>query len=898
MRLERRVGIEAGSVLAIFGAMAAVGVAFWLLPASVHIVSWTRRAERVAVFVPQYMLTRILVAAVAVAVGLTALSHRRRDGVARLATVLAPLNLLWLWTLPFLPWLGDRLPLLLVLAGPIRWGIAALALGGLATRAVRGRMCTWLTTAPGRRTVFVLSLALYLTFGLRSLGTVGLGGDEPHYLVISHSLLADHDLQIENNHTRGDYRAFFGGTLRPDYLQRGLNEAIYSIHAPGLSALLLPGYAVAGAKGAVMTAALIAALAATAVFGLGVQLAGMGGGWIIWAFVCLTVPFVPHAWALYPEIAGAAIVAWSLLWWAANDGDEGRVRWFWRGLGLSVLPWLHTKFSVLLAGFVVMFVWKLRARWRSALAMLTPVAIVGVTWLGFFYLVYGSLDPQAPYGGYTAQFIRFSNMPRSVLGMLFDQKFGLLVYAPIYAFIAVGLWIGRRQPALVVPGALAVVYALSSARLYMWWGGASAPARFLVPVLPLLVPALAQAVVRARRTWWTAGLAVCALLSLAIATVGVLDARELLLFSSPHGFARMVQLVQGSAPLMSALPTFTEENWLVPLSSLLPWCVAAGVAVAVARLCARFGSDRVWVAPGGVTAFLIGGALFASSFSPDVRAESSRRGTQALLQAFDPIRARAFDYAQLTRLTPAAWLSRATLTVDHRPGDAVDRQGRVTDALALPAGRYVARVWFDGGRPRAGAIEAIAPGGSALTRIDGPLPNPSELDLDLPVAAPTLWVRATDPESARGVRRVELSPREVFAHDRQAAIARVVEPLAARLGAYVAYVDHNTFPEGGVFWTRGTERGAIVVVPAGSPALELTLHVGPTATGVSLWIGDQRQELTLQAEETRTVRVPLQAGRRILPIAVQAHRSFVPAQVDTRSTDMRQLGCQVRIGLE
>lgn len=30
-------------------------------------------------------------------------------------------------------------------------------------------------------------------------------GDEPHYLIITQSLLKDRDLQIENNHARGDY---------------------------------------------------------------------------------------------------------------------------------------------------------------------------------------------------------------------------------------------------------------------------------------------------------------------------------------------------------------------------------------------------------------------------------------------------------------------------------------------------------------------------------------------------------------------------------------------------------------------------------------------------------------------------------------------------------------------
>ena len=84
--------------------------------------------------------------------------------------------------------------------------------------------------------VAVASLVLGLFYVNLKLAT----GDEPHYLVIAQSLLKDGDLKIENNHRRGDYRAFFGGELRPDYLQRGRNGEIYSIHAPGLPVLVAP----------------------------------------------------------------------------------------------------------------------------------------------------------------------------------------------------------------------------------------------------------------------------------------------------------------------------------------------------------------------------------------------------------------------------------------------------------------------------------------------------------------------------------------------------------------------------------------------------------------------------------------------------------------------------------
>jgi hypothetical protein len=81
-------------------------------------------------------------------------------------------------------------------------------------------------------------------------------GDEPHYLIIAQSLLKDHDLKIENNHRRGDYHDYYADDLRPDYLQRGINGEIYSVHAPGLPVVIAPVLALFGYPGVLVFLAL------------------------------------------------------------------------------------------------------------------------------------------------------------------------------------------------------------------------------------------------------------------------------------------------------------------------------------------------------------------------------------------------------------------------------------------------------------------------------------------------------------------------------------------------------------------------------------------------------------------------------------------------------------------
>ena len=115
----------------------AVGTAVWLLPASHHIVSWRDGAAgRVALLAP---LSRLVWAAlVGVCLAGAAGWWWRRSGrpLWSLARLLAPVLLLWLWVVPYLPWLPTEVPLLLLLAGPMRWIRSWPALSPRRTRGV------------------------------------------------------------------------------------------------------------------------------------------------------------------------------------------------------------------------------------------------------------------------------------------------------------------------------------------------------------------------------------------------------------------------------------------------------------------------------------------------------------------------------------------------------------------------------------------------------------------------------------------------------------------------------------------------------------------------------------------------------------------------------------------
>jgi hypothetical protein len=178
-----------------------------------------------------------------------------------------PLYALAILVVPYLPWLPDVLPVLRVFAGPARYTVWLLvvaqvvwsALGAGRGRRIVARVRGW-STVRLYATVFTVN---FLIFGAAAIlvAPTGLrpGGDEPHYLIITQSLIQDRDLQIENNHQQRDYRQYYQGVLEPHALARGVNGALYSVHPVGLSALVAPFFAIGGYPAVVLAMLLMAA---------------------------------------------------------------------------------------------------------------------------------------------------------------------------------------------------------------------------------------------------------------------------------------------------------------------------------------------------------------------------------------------------------------------------------------------------------------------------------------------------------------------------------------------------------------------------------------------------------------------------------------------------------------
>lgn len=376
------------------------------------------------------------------------------------------------------------LPGLRALSGPPLLAIVAAGLV-LAVAASRWR--------PAPVVFLPVVLALYAGISLRVQGQVGPEGDEPHYLMVANSLVRDGDVSLERDYAEGQYRPFHPQPLQPHYRVRGRDGAIYSLHALGLSLLILPAYALGGYPAVSLFMAALAALLAREVRELvrawtGESDVAQAIGWI----VALSPPLIHYAGLVFTEVPAALLVALAL----RRAGTLGQARpasalaW---GVTVAFLPWLNVRYA-LLAALLLLYAASRRPPIRTTALVLAPMAASTLALAAYHWALYGFFDPRLVYGRRPE--FSAATLLEGIPGLALDQEFGLLAYAPVFVLAVPGLmrlWRTRPDRGAVATGLVAVVV-LVAGSWHMWRGGFNPPARFLLPVLPVLAVALAFAI--------------------------------------------------------------------------------------------------------------------------------------------------------------------------------------------------------------------------------------------------------------------------------------------------------------------------------------------------------------------------------------------------------------------
>jgi hypothetical protein len=818
---------------------------------------------------------------------------------------------LFLPLVALLPWLPAPLPpAMLIWVGPI--GLALSGASAVTTAWLVRRERRSASASGMRPVLLVVLLAAVFALAAWRMAPVLPGGDEPHYLIITQSLLNDGDLRIEDNHQRREYVSYVEGELRPDYLRRGQDLEIYSIHPPGVSALVLPAFAIAGYPGAVGWLCLLSALGALVVWRASRTIGGTdAAAWFATIAVVLSAPFFFQAFTIYPDGPAALIVLIVFAIVLVRERAPGLREAFAAGLLLALLPWFHTRYAAIAGplGLIVAgrLLWPARGRadgpdeprgasWRSRLMLLAafaaPALVSGVLWLSYFYAIYGVWDPRAPYGHATD--MRLARIPHGLAGLFLDQQFGLLPNAPIYLVAAFGfgaLW--RRSRRLAVEIAVACVpYVLAVSAHHMWWGGRSSPVRFLVPVLlPMALPLAAWWGAPRSRAARTAGVLLLGF-SLAMTATFVLVDRGLLVYNSRDGHALWLLALSRPVNLTYALPSLFQAGPPEAMRLAGVWACVAAIGFALLAIADRLGWRRgAWsLGVGVIAAAMLTGGVAAGWATTG--AEPRDYGAGAAW-----VTARACDGGLRAYWTRSLRVQDARDAVDDlRIPDASRRPprdaGPVWSALDLPPGTYRLTGHVETDEPVTMRIALGRPDATIATCGLGGSSRPDACTFELPAGAHALFA---EPEAAARARVGDVAMRVESLGPEIDCDLRAQRAFSTPAGS-LHVVAGRAWVERSGMWTAGTI--PVTVVPSGpqGAATRLRLRQGAAPGLVTVSAGTWREERQLAAGEVWDVDIPARphAGG-VMRIEVRTDSAFRPSDVDPSSRDHRLLGVWITL---
>lgn len=330
-------------------------------------------------------------------------------------------------------------------------------------------------------------LTAFLIFSLVSfiiyLQGIHLSGDEPHYLLITQSLVEDGDFDLKNNFEEKTYMKYIPVEVR--FHGGEINGKYRSFHLPGVSFLLVPFYLLFKLVGSVIPPPLYFRLAASFInaffalvlfYILRMKFPGkdITGSWLL--FLCI-FPLVFHSVHLYPELPAAA-----LMMAAYFTYSSARRNILLMGFCLSLVPWFHVKYIPPLLVLTLVILYDLlkpfkpfhpdKERIKRLLLFFFFPIISMVLLVLYSKLLYNTYSPTNIFPRESYLAVPWLLRLKVFFAYFLDQRDGLLFYSPLFFLAFWGLKKKLNHRYLLVGIALSYIlfHAFTSVR------GAHSPA--------------------------------------------------------------------------------------------------------------------------------------------------------------------------------------------------------------------------------------------------------------------------------------------------------------------------------------------------------------------------------------------------------------------------------------
>ena len=448
-----------------------------------------------------------------------------------------------------------------------------------------------------KKKLILLFVLAFLVYQLSTLVIVSKGfafsGDEPWYLMTTHSLYQDQDINVANNYDQEDYFHFYPKTLYPKitlgkygrFGKKG-TDWIFPINQPGVSVLVLPFYALSQLfKERVLIFIIKGSLSIWAAL-FGVQLFLLANDlWkkerlslVLWFLFSFSAPVLFYAFHLYPEVPIALFSVYLFRKIRAREPYSTRQYLFF-GFVLSLFIWFGLKYSMIFWPFLLVSGYLLLREQKARIKIIGFLVFPALS-LVLFYLyvhaLYGTYNPISLYEGVLTpeKIVAFKQTLLKIPLMLridtffdyfLDQRDGLLLYSPLYFFSFLGIVEAFRKAKkeLVILFFLSAPFVLNYA-LLSHRQGYSPQGRVLTPIIWILAVFIGYFLVYNKKKFFSVLFWIASILGLITAAI-LLTHPSFLYQPTTHEFTFrggefFVNLSNLGFYLPNVLPSFIKVN--------------------------------------------------------------------------------------------------------------------------------------------------------------------------------------------------------------------------------------------------------------------------------------------------------------------------------------------------
>ena len=346
-------------------------------------------------------------------------------------------------------------------------------------------------------------------------------GDEPHYMMISQSLIFDGNLDLTNNYADKNNIIQNGGLdLSSNHIKSNKDGKYYPLHDIGMPLLYAPIYGLMelASKGiwrilpdqwlrkmrldlfgilegliafwGILLTSLLVYMLYTLSFHLTKDKVISFWGCLLFG---LSPPILSFSYLYFTEMTSAIIILYIFNELISESYSPKQS--FISGLLLGFLLLVHTRnIGAMAALGIILFSQYAKVNLRICLVFLLSFCAILAVRTYINYTLWNSwlTTPHAHLSLHTSFLYNIQEACIRLLGWLFDREHGLYIFAPIYCLMFAGLYqvylkhYNLFYKIIITISMYIVIMALPWLNKHGWGGGWSPAGRFLLPISPLL----------------------------------------------------------------------------------------------------------------------------------------------------------------------------------------------------------------------------------------------------------------------------------------------------------------------------------------------------------------------------------------------------------------------------